>query len=202
MRTLRAAGDVSGLPVVTFGHRSMMWWGTVGFVVIEGTSLLICGASYFYLHRHFASWPPEPSPTPALAVPTVQVLLMLLSNIPMIGVDRAARRMDIPAVRRGMVIASVLALAMTVLRWFELEALHVRWDSNAYGSVAWATLVTHGTLILFQTVETISFTVLLFGRSLELRDLAGASDNALYWYFITGAYVPLYAAVFLSPYVL
>ncbi len=101
-----------------------------------------------------------------------------------------------------MVIASVLALAMTVLRWFELEALHVRWDSNAYGSVAWATLVTHGTLILFQTVETISFTVLLFGRSLELRDLAGASDNALYWYFITGAYVPLYAAVFLSPYVL
>ncbi len=82
MRTLRAAGDVSGLPVVTFGHRSMMWWGTVGFVVIEGTSLLICGASYFYLHRHFASWPPEPIPTPALAVPTVQVLLMLAEQYP------------------------------------------------------------------------------------------------------------------------
>jgi hypothetical protein len=31
-------GDVADLPTVTFGHRSLMWWGTLGFMVIEGRS--------------------------------------------------------------------------------------------------------------------------------------------------------------------
>jgi heme/copper-type cytochrome/quinol oxidase subunit 3 len=26
------------------------------------------------------------------------------------------------------------------------------------------------------------------------------SDNALYWYFLTGVWIPLYIAVYLSPY--
>ena len=37
-------------------------------------------------------------------------------------------------VRVGMVICSVLAVGMCVVRAFEFGALHVRWDTNAYGS--------------------------------------------------------------------
>ena len=42
MRRLRPAGDVGELPTVTFGPKSLMWWGTFGFIVIEGwtTALL------------------------------------------------------------------------------------------------------------------------------------------------------------------
>jgi cytochrome c oxidase subunit III len=202
VRLLRPVGDVTRLPTVTFGHRSLMWWGTLGFVMIEGTTLFICGVSYLYLQRNFSAWPPEPISPPALAIPTAQVGLMLASNFPMAWVDRAARRMDLVSVRTGMAIASLLAVAMTILRWFEFGSLHVRWDSNAYGSAAWATLAAHGTLLLLQAVETIAFTVLLFKGPVEQRDLSGASDNALYWYFITGVWIPLYAVVFLSPYIL
>ena len=91
---------------------------------------------------------------------------------------------------------------MCVLRVLELDALHVRWDSTAYGSVAWGTVVTHSTLLLLETVETLVFTVLLFSPSLEQRDISGVSDNALYWYFMTGIWIPLAALIFLSPYVL
>ena len=86
------------------------------------------------------------------------------------------------------------------VRVFEFQALHVRWDGTAYGSVAWATLVTHSTLLLLQTVETLVFTALLFSPSLEQRDLSAAVDNALYWYFMTLVWLPLAAIVFLSPY--
>ena len=85
-------------------------------------------------------------------------------------------------------------------RWFEFRALNVRWDSNAYGSAAWATVTAHGTLLLLEAAETIAFTWLLFGDHIEERDLAGASDNALYWYFMTGVWIPLYVVVYLSPY--
>lgn len=202
MRTTRAVADVSVLPRTVFGHRALMWWGTLGFIVIEGTTLFICAVSYLYLRRNFATWPPEHVSRPDLLIPTIQVCLMLASIVPMTLADRASRRMDLRGVRIWFLVCSVLALGMTVLRWFEFQALNVRWDSNAYGSVAWATLTAHSTLLLLELAETVAFTVLLFGRQVEERDLSGASDNAFYWYFLIGAWVPLYAVVFLSPYVL
>ena len=29
--------DVSGLPTYAYGHRSLMWWGTFGMILIEST---------------------------------------------------------------------------------------------------------------------------------------------------------------------
>jgi cytochrome c oxidase subunit III len=202
MRPMRVVANVSELPRTVFGHRSLMWWGTLGFIAIEGTTLFICAISYFYLRRNFSTWPPEHVLRPALVIPTVQVILMLGSIIPMGWVDAASRRLDLRGVQRGMLICSVLAVAMTLLRWFEFRSLNVRWDSNAYGSAAWATMTAHSTLLLLQTAETIAMTVLVFGPNLEERDLAGTSDNAFYWYFMAGVWLPLAAVIYLSPYVM
>ena len=139
---------------------------------------------------------------PALTAATVQAALMLLSNVPMVMVDKAARRLDLRVVRTGMVVVSLLALVMCVVRALEFQALNVRWDSNAYGSAAWAVLTTHTTLLLLETVETVVFTVLLFSQNLEERDFSAASDNAIYWYFMTLAWIPLAALVFLLPYLI
>lgn len=179
-----------------------MWWGTLGFIVIGGSTLLVCAIAYVYLRKNFSSWPPERVLRPALAAATVQAALMLLSNVPMVMLDRAARRLDLRAVRTGMVVISVLALVMCGLRALEFQALNVRWDSNAYGSAAWAVVTTHTTLLLLETAETLVFTVLLFSPNLEQRDLSAASDNAIYWYFMTLAWIPLAALVFLLPYII
>lgn len=202
MIAMRVDGTVADLPTTTFGHRSHMWWGTLGFIVIEGSTLLICAISYFYFQKNFPNWPPEYVLRPALGAAAVQVALMLGSNLPMAIVDRAARRLDLRTVRTGMVVISLLAVAMCAVRAFEFRALNVRWDSNAYGSAAWAVLTTHTTLLLLETVETIVFTLLLYSRDMEQRDLAGAVDNAVYWYFMTGVWIPLAAIVFLLPYLI
>jgi heme/copper-type cytochrome/quinol oxidase subunit 3 len=177
-----------------------MWWGTIGFTIIEGSTLFICVVTYFYLRRNFATWPPQHIYRPALLIPTLQAAIMLLSNIPMRMVDRATRRMDLATVRSGMVICSILIVLMSILRGFEFSALKVRWDTNAYGSVAWAALVAHGSLLLLEMAETLVITVLMFQPDVEERDLAGVSDNALYWYFLTLVWIPLYVMVFLTPY--
>jgi heme/copper-type cytochrome/quinol oxidase subunit 3 len=200
MKPTRAVADVRTLPRVVYGHRSQMWWGTLGFIMIEGSTLFICVVTYFYLRRNFATWPPEHIYRPSLVIPTIQAALMLLSNIPMRAVDRASSRLDLAGVRSGMVICSVLIVIMCVLRALELKAVNVRWDTNAYGSVAWATLVAHSTLLLLETAETLAITALMFQPDVEARDLSGVSDNALYWYFLTGVWIPLYVMVFLSPY--
>jgi heme/copper-type cytochrome/quinol oxidase subunit 3 len=202
MSDYRIVSNVTELPSTVYGHRSLMWWGTLGFIMIEGSTLFICAISYFYIRRNFESWPPAHVLRPGLTVATVQVALMVLSNLPMRWVDRAARRIDLRSVQVGMVVCTALALAMCVLRVFEFRDLNVRWDSNAYGTVAWATVFAHGTLLLLETLESIVFTALLFSPSLEQRDLASASDNAVYWYFLTLSWVPLYVIVYLSPYLI
>jgi heme/copper-type cytochrome/quinol oxidase subunit 3 len=178
----------------------MMWWGTLAFIVIEGSTLFICAVSYFYLRKNFPSWPPERVFRPALTAAAVQTGLMLISNVPMAMVDRAARRLDLPTVRSGMLICSLLAVVMCVVRVLEFQALNVGWDSNAYGSAAWAILTAHTSLLFLETVETLVFTCLLYSPRMEQRDLSAAVDNALYWYFMTLAWIPLAAVVFLSPY--
>jgi cytochrome c oxidase subunit III len=202
MKPVRPVADVRALPRTVFGHRSLMWWGTLGFIIIEGSTLVICAVSYFYLRRNYATWPPQHIWRPDLLIPTVQVLLMLGSIIPMRAVERASYRLDLERVRRGLVICSALIVLMSVLRIFEFRALNVRWDTTAYGSAAWATLVAHGTLLLLEMAETVAITVLMFQGAVEERDLSGVADNAVYWYFLTGSWVPLYVIVFLTPYLM
>src|ERR687894_2261273 len=99
MRPVRAVADVSALPRTVFGHRALMWWGTLGFIIIEGITLFICAISYFYLRRNYATSPPEHIYRPDLLIPTIQVALMLASIVPMRAVDRASSRMDLTGVR-------------------------------------------------------------------------------------------------------
>jgi len=53
----RVTVDVTELPTVVFGHRGLLWWGTLGFAVIESITMLLAVATYFYLRRN-VSFPP------------------------------------------------------------------------------------------------------------------------------------------------
>src|SRR5918993_5094877 len=96
--------DVSRLPTTTFSHRSLAWWGTLGFMAIEGTTLFIAVVAYFYLRRNFQSWPPEHTVRPSLFWPTVQVVLLLASLVPVVLADRAAYRVDLERLRRWFLV--------------------------------------------------------------------------------------------------
>ncbi len=202
--SVRVAGeagsiDVSALPSTTFGHRALTWWGTVGFMAAEGTTLIVCAVAYLYVQRNFQVWPPRETPLPSLTAATVQILLMAASVPVMVWTSRAARRFDLAGVRRGMVLSTVFALAFCVLRWFELHALNTRWDSNAYGSTAWAIVFAHATLLIAQFFESGAMAALLFLGPVEPKHFADVDDSCLYWYFMTGAWLVLYLLVFISP---
>ena len=41
--------DVAALPDHSFGHKGLIWWGTVGFMVIEGSMFIMVLVAYFVL---------------------------------------------------------------------------------------------------------------------------------------------------------
>src|SRR5829696_3862331 len=65
-RRVKSVVDLRGLPDVVFGPRDLMWWGTLGFILIEGFTLVLCAAAYVYLTQNYSTWPPENTPLPSL----------------------------------------------------------------------------------------------------------------------------------------
>jgi cytochrome c oxidase subunit III len=200
MREPRAVMDLSALPDMVFGPRDIMWWGTVGFVVIEGFTLCLTAAVYLYLQQNFATWPPEGTPLPSLGVPTLQVVLMILS-LPLVWwISKAAHRFDLGAVRIGLTVAAVVVGVFTGLRIVEaVSSLNVKWDSNAYGSAQWLILGSHFTLLLIEFVEVTGMAAIFWLAPLEEKHFSDAADMAFYWYFMVLSWIPLYVLCFFVP---
>lgn len=199
MRPLRAESSVAALPTVTFGHRSLMWWGTLGFMVIEGWTVALLVVSYLYLRQNYETWPPLRTPHPSLLIPTINLVIMFVSLVPMYLAAAAARRLDEPGVKRWLVISSIIATPIAVLRWWELWAINVRWDTNAYGSAAWVIVGFHTSLLLLDVVDTWGLTLFYFLKQLPLKAFSDTTDNTFYWYFTIGIWIPIYLIVYVGP---
>jgi cytochrome c oxidase subunit 3 len=199
MRPLRQIGDVAELPSVTFGHRSLMWWGTLGFMVIEGWTLALVTAGYFYLRQNFNTWPPLRTPVPDLLIPTIGLALMLISLVPAYLASRAAYRLDTGGVRLWLTVSSVIALIIPVVRWYELWALNIRWDTNAYGTAAWTVVGLHASLLLLDVADTVGLTLFYWFKRMPSKAFSDTVDNSFYWYFMVLSWVPLYLIVYVGP---
>ena len=198
-RPLRTTLDVSRLPTVAFGNPGLVWWGTVGFMVIEGFTLALCVAAYLYLRRNFPEWPPPRTPNPDLLAPIIGVVVAVLSNIPMMLVSKAARRFDKAGVILWLAVSSAIGIAMLVIRGFEFEALNTRWDVNAYGSIAWATVGFHALLLVMEVGETIGGLIMFLFAPVQPKHYSDSVDNSMYWAFCSLAWVPLFVVVYLLP---
>ena len=192
--------DVSDLPTTTFGRRSTTLWGTVGFMVIEGTTLIVTAASLLYIRGNFETWPPRPILPPELGLPTVVLLLLLVKLVPARLCVRAAKRLDTSATRRWLAVALLLGVAALGFRLLEFQSLNVRWDTNAYGSVVWTLLGFHTFLLAFDALETAALVLLFHSEDrLRTKHYTDAEDASIYEYFLSLSWVPLYALVYLLP---
>ena len=199
MRPMRREIDVAELPTVTFGPRSLMWWGTLGFMTIEGWTTAILVVSYFYLRQNFDSWPPLRTPNPSLVIPTINLLIMLVSIAPARLAADAAKRLDLAGVKRWLAVSSIVGVAICVVRWWELWALNTRWDTNAYGSAAWMIVGFHTSLLLLDVADTLGLTLFYNIREMPAKAFSDTADNSFYWYFTVGLWIPIYLIIYVGP---
>jgi cytochrome c oxidase subunit III len=194
----RTTMDVSHLPTYAFSHRSLMWWGTAGMIVIEGTLFAIGLVAYFYLRGLAQSWPLS-APPPDLLYGTLNTAILLASGIPNQLAARAAVREDLAAVRLWMLVCLAFGVAFQIVRALEFGALNTHWSNNAYGSIVYALLTLHTIHMVTDFVDTAVLTVLMFTGPLTGRRFVDISENTGYWWFVVGAWLPIYFTLYLVP---
>jgi cytochrome c oxidase subunit III len=80
----------------------------------------------------------------------------------------------------GLVVMTLFNIAPLILRIFEFRALHVSWDSNAYGSIVWTMLGLHTTHVLTDLADTVVLVAVVFTRHrANPRRMGDVQDNAL-----------------------
>jgi heme/copper-type cytochrome/quinol oxidase subunit 3 len=195
----RGGIDASVLPTSAFGTKNVTWWGTVAFMVVEGATILLCLATYIYLRRNFDAYPPAGVAQPGMLVPAISLLVMLAS-LPLVKhADTAAKQHDRGKVVRTLAALLVFEVVILVLRAFELDALNVRWDTNAYGSAVWFTLGFHTTLLLIDFSESLLIFLIFALHKHEPKHWPDVSDDVFYWMFVVLAWIPVYLLIILAP---
>ena len=190
--------DVGALPSYGFSHRSLMWWGTWGLMLIEATVFALAVIVYFYLRAHADRWPMT-TPPPTLLWGTLNTAILIASTVPNHFAKRAAEEHDRRGVQLWLSVCLAFGLLFLAVRWMEFTALNVRWDTDAYGSIVWTLLGLHTFHLVTDTWDTAVLDLLFFTGPLEGRRYVDVSENGLYWYFVVLSWLPIYAVVYLAP---
>lgn len=195
----RVVLDLARLPLHGTGAASVTWWGTLAFMLIEGTGFALAIAVYLYLMSLATTWPLD-APPPDLLPGTLVTVILVVSVVPNVMISRWAEQRNLRKVRIGTVVMSALGVAPLIVRIFEFPALNINWDSNAYGSVIWILLGLHTTHIITDLVDTLVLAALMFTRHGDnLRRFGDVQDNAMYWNFVVATWLPIYGCIYWIP---
>src|ERR1051325_1213424 len=198
--------DVSELPHHEFDTYDPVWWGNNFLLCIETSMFAILIATYFYLRQNFSLWPPplasltaalRPLPNPFYG--TVNSILLVLSCAPMIVADISARRNRRAITQAALLVCLLCGVAAIVLRSYEFTAVLFRWDANAYGSIVWFVLGMHMMHLVVLTSEGVLITIWALTREFDMKHRVDVVTLAVYWYWVVGVWLFLYAIVYFTP---
>ncbi len=188
--------DLSDLPISAMGPRSLLWWGTFGFMLIEGMGFLLAAGAYLYLRGQAPTWPLAGHRPPDHWAGLSFTLVAVASVLPNLWVAARAKKKDEPTVRWGVLLMTLIGVLLVIVRGFEFAHLNVRWDDNAYGSLVWLLMVLHTTHVITDLGDTAVLSLWLFTHEVGDDQFSDINDNAGYWNFVIIAWLPIYLLVY------
>lgn len=182
--------------------RSLAFWGVIMLSVTEGVLFLNLLFSYFYLWSVSNQWPPGDVSAPTLGwLIAIRTAALLSSSL---TVWRAERAID--AGHRGSVwtwtIATLLLAGfflVTHVQEFLRKPSEFLWSDHAYGSLYYTILNFHGAHVAVGMAIWVFVLVRLGRGAYGPDDKTQFSTAAIYWHFVDGVWVFVFATIYLFP---
>lgn len=190
--------DISKLPDFAYGHHSLIWWGTLGYVAIEATFVAMLLGAYLYGAGYSGDWPPH-GITPSFLLGTINTMILLVGLWPNHIYKTAAEKEDLPRASLWLWISVLVGIAFLTVRGLEFAWLQVSWDSHFYGSIIWTILGFHTLLILSDVIDSAALAYFLRKGPVHRRRFDDVSADGAYWYFTIVAWMPIYLIIYVLP---
>jgi len=187
------------LPTQAASPDSPGWWGTVIFLLVDGSLYASLIFAYFYLWLVAPAWPPPGHPLPGAVWPIAGALLLLAGSVAIAwarrlnGLDRGAHA------RLAVLLAAALLVGFLLTQGITLAEYGRAPQSHAYASLIWV-------LVGYQGVH--AAIALLMGGFVWLRSRRGLVDAvrqrdfqvvSLFWHYTTGLWLVGLVLVHLFP---
>jgi cytochrome c oxidase subunit III len=195
----RVVLDFSELPLHGSTSASPTWWGTLTYMLLEGSAFALAIGMYLYLMSLAPKWPIG-APPPYYGPGTLVTAILLVSLYPNWLVGRWAKQQALRKVQLGTIVMTLFGIAPLVVRVYEFRALNIWWDANAYGSILWLLLGLHSAHVVTDLADTIVLLAVMFTRhGPNPRRFGDISDNVLYWNFVVVTWIPIYFCIYWIP---
>ena len=201
--------DVSELPATAFDTKAPLWWGNTLLLFIETAMFGILVAHLFLGDDEHESLPAAcaaigaaryirrgPGPVPAddrtgraSFKPDTRDLARLIS----------ARAATPAPMQMALVVTLAFNIAAIVIRYYEYDSLHFKWNDNAYGSITWMILGMHMLHMFVMAAEDTYLLIWTFIKGADEKHAVDLTVTAVYWYWIVGIWVPLYFLIYIVP---
>jgi len=189
------------LPLNLNDRRAPLWWGMVGLITVEAVLFGSLIVSYFYLRFYAPEWPIGGIAKPSLLLPSIGLVVLLVSSGPMFWADASIKRGNVRNLMIGLALSFVLGVAFLTLKFVEYSGYDYNWTTNAYGSITWTIVGFHSVHVIAVLLKVaVVFTAAARGYFSAERNL-GVRINGLYWHFVVAVWIPLFFTLYLSHYV-
>ncbi|CAA9892199.1 Cytochrome c oxidase subunit III [Candidatus Methylobacter favarea] len=187
------------LPVGSYGKRSNGWWGLLTLIVTEGSLFGYLLFSYFYLAAQTQQqWPPDG--LPRLAIPGINTLILLASSGFVWISEYCLKSKKIRSSIILMAVAILLGTGFIMIQLSEWNKKPYTMITDLYGSLYFTITGFHMAHVV---VGIIILSLLLLWMMLGYFDdkrHVSVSIGGLYWHFVDGVWLFVFATLYLSPY--
>jgi len=196
--------EQSGLPVMTTGPRSTIWWGMICWLAMYASSFAALLYTYFYLRLFTPQWPPEGIPRPEIWFASLSFgVLIIGSAVQCFGLT-CYRQQKWTAARIAIGVAILCGTIFTAMECWEFWRVGFTPRTDAYGSIffvlSWAMMISVlvGFILSVTAAWRFSRDYQEYWESMTLHlELA-----SLQWGLTAGVGVLGFITLYLSPYFL
>ena len=195
----RVVADLSDLPLHAMGEASLTWWGTLTFMLLEGTGFALVLAIYLYLASLADAWPIG-APPPDLLPGTLVTVVLLISAIPNLLISRWAAQQQMTKVRLGLIVMTIFGIVAAGPAHLRVpRAAHLLGQQRLRLDCLDDAGSAHDPCADRSGRYWRSLALMFSRHGNNLRRFGDVQDNALYWNFVILTWLPIYACLYWLP---
>jgi heme/copper-type cytochrome/quinol oxidase subunit 3 len=175
------------------------WWGMVVLITTEAMVFMALLASYFFVRAGVSRWPPAGIPLPELHRSVVFSVILIASSIPIFWMEHALGRGRMRQVEMSLAIAFVMGAAFIANTAYDFLNMEFGLRENAYTSLFWVILGLHALHVVVGLLMSLAVQAKVWTGRVTPEHHVTPEVFALYWHFVDGVWIFVFASLFLSP---